>query len=190
MIDFTERTPSADRLCKQVVDSIEESAAGTEDQLAEALGELLVLRSLCGSDYGLQRARLHAFKRRVAEGLQNGNNPRNLDNYIEDAASFAAEGRYDGFAHAALARSALQILLEDFAEWNLIDEERRADLAGIDEDLQDTAEDAPPVDAKYVPPNLPPTHWWWSAPKRTDMSDEERRLRLSGRDLYMFETYG
>jgi len=173
-----------------VIELLEQSACGREEQLAEALSRLLLLRFVYGPDYGLRGEELRAFKKRVADGVQSGNNPVNLENYLGEAASWAAEGRYDGYAPAVLARSSFQILLEDFGEWDLMNEQRREDLAYIDEDLREAAEDAPPVETRFVPPNLPATHWWWKAPKRTDMSERERRLRLRGRDLYMIETYG
>jgi hypothetical protein len=121
------------------------------------------------------------FRERVVELLKRGRNPVHLSAYRSLVLERAERGRLDGYEPASLGRSALQILKDDYPSAELFDELARADLDEIDEALVDAAEDAPPIED--VPSWVPDSHWWWRAPKRTDMTDRERRFRLYGGDL-------
>jgi len=85
-------------------------------------------------------------------------------------------------------RSSLNILDQDFLDWgacntpenrNLFDD----DISLIDETLEEVSDEAPPVREKDIPEWADEGHWWWRAPKRQDMTEEERYSRIHHEEL-------
>lgn len=110
-----------------------------------------------------------------------------LAGYIGEAEDLAVRGRTDGYRTACEHRSALQLLADDFAGHAPMSDADRDGLADVDEELAGAAEDAPPPHRGQIPAWAPRTHWWWWAPKRTDMSMREYRERVYGGDLEEYE---
>ncbi|WP_141953479.1 hypothetical protein [Actinoallomurus bryophytorum] len=149
--------------------------------VGEALGGLIALRQRAAHGDVPAPEELDHFRRRVAELLKAGRNPGRFSQYREHVLEYAERGRFDGYELASLGRSALEFLREDFADLDVFDDMTESDLAEIDEELTAAAEEAPPI--LDVPSWVPESHWWWRAPKQTDMSEEERRHRLYGGEL-------
>lgn len=128
------------------------------------------------------------FKSLISETLTNGDNFKHLRNYIDQCHSFAERGRLDGFEGACYMRSCLKILDEEFLDWSILNAPKNKDLfdediAYIDEILEEVSDDAPPVLGKDIPEWVDESHWWWWAPKRQDMSEQERYERIHYEEL-------
>jgi hypothetical protein len=175
--------PSAKEKMQNIVSLLERAVSGPPNGVALVRGAvegLLTLRGPLARGDSPDADELSRFRKRVAELLDSGHNPGQLAAYRGRVLVNAQKGRFDGYEPAARGRSALQILREEIGE-ELFDDLARADLEEIDEELADAAEEAPPI--RDVPSWIPESHWWWRAPKRTDMSEEERRHRLYGGEL-------
>ncbi|WP_329245973.1 hypothetical protein OG417_50785 [Actinoallomurus sp. NBC_01490] len=175
---------SAEETMRGIVSALERAVPGPPNGQAlvrDAMEGLLTLREAARQGDVPDPGELHRFRERVAELLKSGHNPGQLAAYRGRVLMNAQRGRFDGYEPASRGRSALQILLVDFADGDLFDDLARADLEEIDEELEDAADEAPPI--RDVPSWVPESHWWWRAPKRTDMSEEERRHRLYGGEL-------
>ena len=167
-----------------IVSALEQAVPGPPNGTAlvgEAVGALLNLQGAMAEGDVPDAGELRRFRERVVELLKSGRNPGQLAGYRGRVLVNAQKGRFDGYEPASRGRSAFQILREDFADEDLFDDLARADLEEIDEELTDAAEEAPPI--LDVPSWVPESHWWWRAPKRTDMSKEERLYRLYGGEL-------
>jgi hypothetical protein len=175
----SEVSPSADRVMRGIVSNLERAVSGPPNGWAlvrDAIDGLLPLREAMARGDVPAPEELRRFRERVAELLRSGRNRGELGAYRGRTMVNAQRGRFDGYEPASRGRSALQILREDFADWDLFDDLARSDLEEIDEELADAAEEAPPI--RDVPSWVPESHRWWRAPKRTDMSEEERLHRL------------
>lgn len=176
--------PSSARLMRGIVSALEQAASGPPNGdalVGEALEGLFSLQGgIAGGDVPSDEE-LRVFRERVGTLLKNGRNPVQLARYEVQVMRHAERGDFDGYEPACWGRSALQVLREDFADFSLFDDLADETLDEIDEELEKTAEDAPPI--RNVPLWVPESHWWWWAPKRTDMNEEERMRRLYGGEL-------
>jgi len=175
---------SAEAVMQSILSALETASSGAPNGSAlvgGALEGLIGLRQRAARGDVPDPKELRRFRSRVAELLRSGRNPGQFSQYRDYVLQYAERGRFDGYELASVGRSALEILREDFAEWDVLDEVAESDLADIDEELAATAEEAPPI--RDVPGWVPESHWWWRAPKRTDMSEEERLYRLYGGDI-------
>ncbi|MDN3358848.1 hypothetical protein [Actinomadura sp. DC4] len=166
-----------------IVSGLEKAAPGPPNGnllVRDAIEGLLTLRGLIARGEGPDAGELARFRERLVELLGSGENPGQFGWFLGSVLVKAQKGRFDGYEPAVRGRSGLQILREDFAG-DLFDESTLAILEEIDEELADAAEEAPPI--LDVPSWIPESHWWWRAPKRTDMSEEERLHRLYGGEL-------
>lgn len=179
-----EAVPKANAIMEGILSALERGMAGPpagDAFVRDAVEAIPALREKAAGGDGPDAGELARFRDRVVELLKSGRNPVQLVSYRGQVLTRAQSGRLDGYEPACLGRSALQILKDDFPADDLFDDLAREDLEEIDEALADAAEDAPPI--KDVPSWVPESHWWWRAPKRTDMSDRERRYRLYGGEL-------
>ncbi|MFS2295312.1 MAG: hypothetical protein FWJ90_21875 [Actinomadura sp.] len=119
----------------------------------------------------------------VARALRDDTARNYLAGYISETEDLADRGRYDGYRPACEHRSAIQLLIDDFPEDAPLEESLLDALADVDETLAEAAEDAPPLHRAQIPSWAPRDHWWWWAPKRTDMSMREYRDRIFGGSL-------
>jgi hypothetical protein len=124
----------------------------------------------------------------VAHALQDGRGY--LSGYISATEAYAVRGRSDGYVAACQHRSALQLLIDEFPDRAPLSDTDRDELEDVDEELREAAEDAPPPHRAQIPSWAPRTHWWWWAPKRTDMSMREYRLRIYAGDLEEYDGSG
>jgi hypothetical protein len=180
----SEGGPSAEAIIRGVVSALERAEAGPPNGkalLRDAMEGLLALRAAMARGDVPDAEELGRFRRRVAELLRSGRNPGQFAGYRGQVLVNAQRGRFDGYEPAARGRSALQILRDEFTDPDPLDDLARADLDEIDEELSDAADEAPPI--REVPSWVPESHWWWRAPKRMDMSEEERLHRLYGGEL-------
>ncbi|MCW2858412.1 MAG: hypothetical protein JWP48_120 [Actinoallomurus sp.] len=179
-----EAEPKADALMRGILSALERAVPGPPNGKAlvrDALDAIPGLQEAAAGEDGPDANALERFRERVVELLKSGRNPVHLVSYRNQVLERAERGRTDGYESASLGRSALQILKDEFPADQLFDDLARDDLEEIDETLADAAEDAPPI--QDIPSWVPESHWWWRAPKRTDMSDRERRFRLYGGEL-------
>lgn len=119
----------------------------------------------------------------VAAALHDGAARGYLAGYISETEDHADRGRFDGYRPACEHRSAVQLLIDDFAAAEPLRESDFDALEDVDEALREAAEDAPPLHCRQIPSWAPRHHWWWWAPKRTDMSMREYRERIFGASL-------
>ncbi|WP_143219731.1 hypothetical protein [Actinomadura sp. CNU-125] len=106
-----------------------------------------------------------------------------ITGYISETEDLVDRGRHEGYRAACEHRSAIQLLIDDFAEHEPLSSIDSTWLTEVDEELSEVAEDAPPLHRGEIPSWAPTTHWWWSAPKRTGMSMREYRERVFGGSL-------
>ena len=180
----SETPQSAEAIMRAIESALETASSGPANGSAlvgEALKGLIALRERATHGDAPAPEELDRFQRRVAEFLKTGRNPGQFSQYREHVLEYAERGRYDGYELASLGRSALEFLREDFAYLDVFDEMTESDLEEIDEELTAAAEEAPPI--RDMPSWVPESHWWWRAPKQTDMSEEERVNRLYGGDI-------
>lgn len=178
----SEEAPTAAEAMRRIGSALEQAEPGPPNGRAlvrDAMDGLLTLYAAVERGDTPDPGELRRFRERVAELLASGHNPGQLAVYRGRVLVHAQRGAYDGYEPAARGRSALQFLRDDFPVG--FDDLAKADLEEIDEELADAAEEAPPI--RDVPAWVPSSHWWWRAPKNTDMSEEERRFRLYGGEL-------
>ncbi|RCV49120.1 hypothetical protein [Marinitenerispora sediminis] len=119
------------------------------------------------------------FKKQVVQLLKTDQNGHGLTMYVFHCFNYAGRGRLDGFEEACHRRSAVQLLNDEYAPWSeLFIPDDLEVIEEIDELLEEASDDAPPVPEPGIPGWVPDTHWWWRAPKRQDMTEEERAERI------------
>ncbi|WP_028649710.1 hypothetical protein [Nocardiopsis sp. CNT312] len=154
-------------LAGRALEAFEESAQRRRDRDAlidDAFAALLDLyrattrperRSPAGRD----------FAGRLAGLLASGSNPDRLGLYVVRSQTAAEHGRHEGYRPACWRRSMLQLLGEEFVDWEVF--LRPGDLEAlprIDEALAEAAADTR-ADGD-VPAWVPDSHWWWWEPAR------------------------
>ncbi|WP_433325722.1 hypothetical protein [Spirillospora sp. CA-294931] len=90
-------------------------------------------------------------------------------------------GRTDGFRMTCEHRTALQLLLDDYSEWDVVAGFVLDDLEETDEEIRELDGDATPVHRGQIPSWAPRSYWWWWMPKPVDMW--EYRARVFSGDL-------
>ncbi|MFC7329197.1 hypothetical protein [Marinactinospora rubrisoli] len=151
------------------------SAAG---HVRRALNKLMDLQQVVQEARSLPEG-FAEFKEQVVRLLNSGRNPAGLSIYTFDCFNYAMRGRLDGFSRACHRRSALQLLNDEYTPWSeLLIPDDLDEIMEIDETLEEVSDDAPPVPEAAIPSWVPDTHWWWRAPKRQDMTAEERAERI------------
>ncbi|MFF5263838.1 hypothetical protein ACFY4C_33345 [Actinomadura viridis] len=130
---------------------------------------------------GVRRPELAAILRgERAQGI--------LSAYAQEGERYALRGRTDGYLQACEHRSAVQLLADEFAEFNVIvDPFAQEAIGDFDDELRDVAENGTPPHRGQIPSWAPRSHWWWWAPK-TDMSMREYRERVYSGDLEQYES--
>ncbi|GAA0986467.1 MULTISPECIES: hypothetical protein [Nocardiopsidaceae] len=123
------------------------------------------------------------FRASFSRLLVNEDNLGGLRAYVGKCSNYAERGRLDGFEVACWMRSVLQILDDEFMDWDSVGPTSvevtfHEDLEDIDEIIKDVSDEAPPVRSSDIPDWVPEGYWWWSSPVRQDMSEEEKRTRL------------
>lgn len=126
---------------------------------------------------------LEEFRSNFSILLTNKENTVGLHSYTLKCENYAERGRLDGFSEACGMRSILQLLIDDFINWDYVDspnlrETLTEDIEDIDGTLEDVSDEAPPIHERDIPEWAPESHWWWRSPKQQNMSKEERESRL------------
>src|SRR5699024_596976 len=132
-------------------------------------------------DTPVEPEELARFKESFSALITEKQNFKSLRDFIELCSSFAERGRLDGFNSACYKRTTIQLIDDEFMNWEKYPSQKELfmeDIEYIDETIEDVSDDAPPVLEKDIPDWVPESHWWWRAPKRQDMSEAERRDRL------------
>lgn len=75
----------------------------------------------------------------------------------------AENAREDDYYPLCKRRSAIQVLLDDYAGAPLADVGPTT-VANLDVEMRRLGEQYGPVPATFVPAGLPATHWWWRFP--------------------------
>ncbi|GAB3213866.1 hypothetical protein ACQEU5_07345 [Marinactinospora thermotolerans] len=123
-----------------------------------------------------------SFRADFTRLLNSGRNPVGISLYGLNCLIHAQRGRTDGFPSACVERSALQIIADEFMDWEQeLDERIREELEDfeeIDETIREVSDEAPPFRENEIPGWIPSSHWWWRAPHQQDMSETEREDRL------------
>ncbi|TDQ53754.1 hypothetical protein [Actinorugispora endophytica] len=167
------------------------SDAGGDSSFAQSALERLAHLYQASLDTPIKTEEMRAFKDQVVTLLKKGKNPSGLSLYSFECMVYAERGRLDGFQEACRRRSVLQILDDAFAPWDQVaPEPDREELEEIDETLREVSDEAPPVPEEDIPSWLPDSHWWWRAPRKQDMSQEERESRLNYDQYDGLETLG
>lgn len=86
-----------------------------------------------------------------------------LSGYLARMETSIWENSLDGWYDASIRRSAVQVVMDEFADGDdrpLIDPHR---ISEADAEMRDAAPEIPPLPPEAVP-DLPSTHWWWRAP--------------------------
>jgi hypothetical protein len=118
------------------------------------------------------------FKSRILGLLESKKNSLGFSDFVFDAGQYAERGAMDGFAEACSRRSLLQNLNDHFVPWEKFKMfPLQSEIEDIDETLEEVSESAPPFRKGEIPDWVPESHWWWFAPKRRDMSENERHWR-------------
>ncbi|UOE19120.1 hypothetical protein NI17_020555 [Thermobifida halotolerans] len=129
-----------------------------------------------------QDGELREFKDRLTDLLGREPNLTGLRMYLHQCSLYAQRGRLDGFESACWMRTGLEVLKEECVAWERPSSagirEELEELGEIDETIETVSDEAPPVAEEDIPGWVPETHWWWRAPKRQEMSREERERRL------------
>lgn len=85
----------------------------------------------------------------------------------------AAENPREDWYEACLNRSVLQILLDNYQETGIAGLIDPAQIQEIDELLHEGAPIAAPLAPQLIPPGLPASHWWWTAPAGPPLSIDD-----------------
>ena len=111
-------------------------------------------------------------------------------NFVE-VTLFDAEAADEGDLYDLLVRrSAIQSLMDDFTRTpaeGLVD---RDTVAEIDEHLRALATREGRIPTEYVPPGLPPSHWWWTYGPATGDGLSGTRVRARVRRRASAWTFG
>jgi hypothetical protein len=82
-----------------------------------------------------------------------------------DVTTFLAEGAQDGeWYELCMRRSAIQLLIDEYAGTPVAALIDPADVAALDVELRRVGKEYGPVPDPFVPKGLPDSHWWWFFP--------------------------
>lgn len=131
--------------------------------LRRALVALVGLHHLQATTGPAEPAALARFRTESAEALLQ---------LRQRVAFFASETRIDAeganedeWARLCMHRSAIQCLIEDYADTPIPDLFPAEELAALDEELRRVGDAQGPLEADECPAGLPATHWWWRYPQ-------------------------
>ncbi|WP_431872896.1 hypothetical protein [Nocardiopsis eucommiae] len=120
------------------------------------------------------------FVRKVADLVRSERNRQGFMSYVGKCEMFASRSMQDGFQRSCYYRSHIQILIDDFVPFaDLVHPADVGALADIDEIYVDDANQIPPIPPEDIPSWVPESHWWWRAPTRLDMSQQEIDEKLN-----------
>ncbi|MEU0490504.1 hypothetical protein ABZ249_14850 [Nocardiopsis sp. NPDC006139] len=182
----TDREPR--ELMQRAIGFLQDQRLQKADRVASTLNLLGLLRSSLAQK-PIPAKEIQEFKSKLSHLLTGENNSGGIYSYTTTCGIYAERGRLDGFEEACEMRSILQILNDDFIDWNCIENPgiRDAfieDLEDIDETLRDVSDEAPPVREEDIPNWVSADHWWWRSPQQQNMSQAEidRRLHYDWND--------
>jgi hypothetical protein len=107
-------------------------------------------------------AGLDRFRRESAAKL--ATYARDIAGYVQEA-TWLAEAADDDWYELCVRRSAIQSLLDDYAETPAVAAIGRDDLAALDAELRRVGAEQGPVPDEFIPKGMPETHWWWRYPR-------------------------
>lgn len=149
------------------LNALQRSAIETSNQwrreglFEQAMANLLGIEISLAAGFAVPKQELTAFKRAVVDRIREQSQAFRIFVIHTDS---AAEDSREGWYRASFGRSVLQILIDNYHDVGIKDLIDFDQVAEIDEILQENAEKAPPVFDTLIPPGLPATHWWWTAP--------------------------
>jgi hypothetical protein len=170
------------KIMRRVVDLLQNERMGENERVKLSLDLLGMLHAALIDD-PIPGEEFELFRSNFSSLLSSGRNYAGLLGYVIECGTYAERGRLDGFAEACGMRSILQLLNDEFIDWNHVGSSGlknafTEDMEDIDETLEDVSDEAPPVREEEIPGWVPGGHWWWHAPKQQDMSDAGRKSRL------------
>lgn len=116
----------------------------------------------------------------VRELLKSAANRHGFQAYVGKCESLALRSMQDGFRRSCYYRSHIQVVIEEFVPFAaLVHPADVESLADIDEIYVDDANQIPPIPPEDIPSWVPESHWWWRAPTRLDMSQQEIDEKLN-----------
>ncbi|MFJ9557746.1 hypothetical protein ACIRPH_28380 [Nocardiopsis sp. NPDC101807] len=155
---------------------------GTESQNPENTEQGIVLAVALYAGGGfvlLPPEEQESFRSRISAALKEGRNLASLLSYISQCEYYSRMSRLDGFKRSCQIRSNLQIINDEFVPLTaLVSPVDLETLEEAEETYREDADDIPPVPEEEIPAWIPDSHWWWHAPTRKDMSQEEIDGRL------------
>jgi len=85
--------------------------------------------------------------------------------YLDESRSLAEFAVDNDWDELCMRRSAIQFLLEDYAGTPVADWIDPGELAELDEEMRRVGDEQGPVDPRWTPQGMPPSHWWWRYPE-------------------------
>jgi hypothetical protein len=114
------------------------------------------------------------FAEKVSDLVRSTRNRQGFMSYVGKCEMLALRSMQDGFERSCYYRSHIQVLVEEFVPFaDLVHPADVGALAQIDELYVNDANEIPPIPSEDIPSWVPESHWWWRAPTRLDMSQQE-----------------
>lgn len=93
---------------------------------------------------------------------------RKVTAYVTETAIIAETANDDEWYELCMRRSAIQSLLDDYADTPVAALVDLSEVADLDAELRAVGEQHGPVPEPFVPRGLPDSHWWWRYPRTTE----------------------
>lgn len=111
--------------------------------------------------------------------LKSDANRHGFQAYVSKCEMLALRSMQDGFRRSCYYRSHIQVVIDEFVPFaELVHPADVGGLAEIDELYVNDANEIPPIPPGDIPSWVPESHWWWRAPTRLDMSQQEIEEKL------------
>lgn len=136
----------------------------------QAMADLLGIEVSLAAERAVDSDEFANFKHQVAERLrEHAYEFRAFRNEGDSAAESPREDWYE----ACFVRSVVQIFLDNYQDTGIAELIDPARIQEFDDLLHEFKSIAPPLPPQLIPPGLPESHWWWTAPTGEPLTFDE-----------------
>ncbi|QVJ01960.1 hypothetical protein KGD82_03305 [Nocardiopsis eucommiae] len=168
MVDFSPEEQAALELLRKNADAVPPDSARNFPEAVESLMRLWEDHHRSG------RAWSPDFVEEAARLLRKEGNRHGFTAYFGACRRYSLRRRGDGFVSACYLRSKIQILTDEFVPFaDFMHPADSGALEKVDKLYIKDANDIAPIPPEEIPWWVPESHWWWRAPTRLDMSQQE-----------------
>jgi hypothetical protein len=155
-------------LMQKILDDLEQAATESGHFYRDQAFVSLVGRYILEDHHGrVPEPALGVFLHESGKRLE-ALGPRRVAGFVVRVDDYALEAETEEtmWFTVSLYRSALQVIVDDYASTPVPAWLHPDEFDEIDEQIRKSAEWQFPVDPERIPSQLAPTHWWWTLPQQ------------------------